>query len=121
MTPVGRLLVFFNKPIFRPPIRLDTRSLQTDFELEDILDIKVPSEFDEFGIDVHEIVQVEFLNITDYYLEFQLSFQYPHSISQDISQPDYINLIFKKGDVFIDNLHYTRLEDNYTVEFPIPA
>lgn len=83
--------------------------------LKQILDFKIQSSFfdsesDELGID-----QLELITFTETEFEIQITFKNTNYISQSMTEPDIVEVRFKKSDIFVDAETYEVLEPNFVM------
>ena len=107
LNSAGLLYIGFNKPIIEPPIRNyhqeDRRFLsESYYEIGDIINIKVLSISGENEKDQLNITDLKLMEIGDNSMKIQINFKKPEFISQDISEPDKLQISCKLCKVFID-------------------
>lgn len=129
VSATGNLTVRFSKPIIVPPILTKDQKLeQTNqtavdsseaqrqlesledggkddefyYEIEDIIGLRVQSDFFIDESDAIKISRFWLTRITEQVLEVSIDFLYPTNITQSIPDPDNLVITFKNPLVFID-------------------
>ena len=124
MSPDGKLYLRFNKPIIKPPIKKQSRSLEAQryYDIKEVLGVSVKSDnaLAETQTDFYSISDYELLDLTDRSLLIQLYFNMPEKISEFMLDPDQLVIKIKLGQIFIDVIDFQRLEETLEFSLPLP-
>ena len=93
------------------------------FEIDDIFEIKATSDDQEKEwLDLLTISNFTLQQSSQNQIKIQINFVSPTEVSQNIQEPDKLQVEFKISDIFMDQEDFTilDLDDNVQFSFPIP-
>ena len=116
MTATGGLTIKFTKNFLRPAIRgilsdentrlLDgVAELDGYFDIEEVLSVSVRDNFEDEDLDKY-IQGMDLIKVTDRTLEIDVLFSDPSAISQNILEPDILELKIVLPQVIVDAERY---------------
>ena len=92
------------------------------YNISEVFDLRVKAGEENLDRPIEDffIAAYDLVNITDEYLEIQIQFLKPNSISENMMQPELLEISLNLEWLFVAADGFQRLSENLRIELPLP-
>ena len=101
----GVLTISFNKPIMEPPIHVHRKLESKPYEIEEVIDVSIiDQEDDPNAAQLKAICGIYFKGLVDDNRKLQVALEFckPRELTNDIAEPDLLEIKILKPLLFVD-------------------